>query len=101
MFINELPQNLVKILTKDETFAKLLDTVKGLKVGQSIEGKVAEVLKGGKVLLDLNGQKVSAETSGNLVKGQSIQAKVETISPSVILKVTPENPKSENTTKNK
>jgi hypothetical protein len=100
LFINELPQNLVKILAKDETFAKLLDTVKGLKVGQSIEGKVAEVLKGGKVLLDLNGQKVSAETSGNLVKGQSIQVKVETISPSVIIKVTPENPKSETATKN-
>jgi hypothetical protein len=94
LFINELPQNLVKILAKDEIFAKILDTVKGLKVGQSIKGKVAEVLKGGKVLLDLNGQKVTAETSGNLVKGQSIQVKVVTISPSIILKVSPENPKS-------
>ena len=100
MFINELPQNLVKILAKDETFAKLLDSVKGIKVGQSIEGKVAEVLSGGKVLLDLNGQRVSAETSGNLVKGQSIQAKVETVSPSVILKVSPENSKSETIAKN-
>ncbi len=100
MFINELPQNLVKILAKDETFAKLLDTVKGLKVGQSIEGKVAEVLTGGKALLDLNGQKVSVETSGNLVKGQSIQAKVETISPSVILKISPEKPNTESLTKN-
>jgi hypothetical protein len=100
LFINELPQNLVKILAKDETFAKLLDTVKGLKVGQSIEGKVAEVLKGGKVLLDLNGQKVSVETSGNLVKGQSIKAKVETISPSVILKISPEKTNAESLTKN-
>lgn len=99
MFINELPQNLVKILAKDETFAKLLDSVKGIKVGQSIEGKVVEVLSGGKVLLDLNGQKVSAEMTGSLVKGQSIQAKVETISPNVILKVTPENRKPETAAK--
>ncbi len=99
MFINELPQNLVKILAKDETFAKLLDSVQGIKVGQSIKGKVAEVLTDGKVLLDLNGQKVAAEVSGNLTKGQPIQAKVETISPSVILKVSPENPNSQNSAK--
>ncbi len=100
MFINELPQNLVKILAKDETFAKLLDSVQGIKVGQSIKGQVAQVLSGGKVLLDLNGQKVAAETNGNLTKGQPIQAKVVSVAPSVILKVSPENLNSGTAAKN-
>jgi len=100
LFINELPPNLIKTLAKDETFAKLLDSVKGIKVGQSIKGQVAEVLTGGKVLLDLNGQKVSAETPANLVKGQLIQAKVESISPSVVLKISPEKTNPELQAKN-
>ena len=91
LFINELPNKLVNSLAKEQTFAKLVDSVKDLKVGQSIKGKVLEILPESKVVLDLNGKKVIAEISGNLTKGQSIHVKVNSISPSIILNVFPKS----------
>ena len=85
-----MPQNLVRIVAKSETLAKLFDSGQGVKVGQSLIGKVAEVLAGSKALLDFNGQKFTAEVPSGLVKGQSITAKVESLLPNIILKISPE-----------
>lgn len=87
MLINEHSPNLIRILSGDAKLTQLSALGQKLTQGQVIQGKVLDILSGGKALLEFNGQRLTAETAGALTKGQTIFAQVEQLLPNLILKI--------------
>ncbi|MFQ5673318.1 MAG: flagellar hook-length control protein FliK [Nitrospinales bacterium] len=88
MFVSNHPQNLIRIPPGDRNFSTLLNVFsQKLAAGQVLQGKILDLLSGGRALVDLEGQKLTLRTAGGLTRGQNIFVKVEQVSPTINLRI--------------
>lgn len=85
MLIHNRSPNSIRILSADK--GPLNEFIQNTAVGKILKGKVLDVLAGGKALVDFGGKKLTVETSGALTKGQTILARVQQLSPTLVLKL--------------
>ena len=88
--VSSLLPNTLRIISGMGTDTAPFEFIQTLNLGQFIKGSISKILPEGKAVLQFGGNQVVAETSGPVVAGQALNAKVEQLGPNPVLKMIPQ-----------
>ena len=88
--VSSLLPNTLRIISGMGTDTAPFEFIQTLNLGQFIKGSISKILPEGKAVLQFGGNQVVAETSGPVVAGQALNAKVEKLGPNPVLKMIPQ-----------
>ncbi len=93
MLINDLPNNLLKILAGENGLPPLDPVfIKSLNLGQILTATVIKPFAKNQALIDLGGgQKTVSQTSSSVTVGQTVQVKAEQLGPTPVFKIIPDS----------
>jgi len=88
LLINDLPNNLLKILL-GQSGTPTLDPafIKSLNLGQILQATVLKTFAGNQALVDLGGHKALTQTSSSVTVGQKVQVKAERLDAAPVFKI--------------
>jgi hypothetical protein len=88
LLINDLPSNLLKILS-GESGTPTLDPafIKSLNLGQILTATVLKTFAGNQALVDFGGHKTLSQTSSSVTVGQKVQVRAERLDAAPVFKI--------------